>query len=108
MFAGFQRIEWNIAAIGGNHRKLHHGESAGALASMAQQSEALLNVATGDLLPRGEALLRAQRHKLASDAMMKPIDRAIKRAENSYRWRNRLLYAGILLLVVSKILATLG
>ena len=103
MYAGFRRIEWGVVAVGANHRQLHHGEAAGALVDIAQQSDALLNIATGDILPRGEALLRAQQHKLDANAMKQPIDRAVVRAERAYRWRNLLLFLGILLLVAAKV-----
>jgi hypothetical protein len=103
--AGITRLEWIVAAIAGNHGRLYHEEAAGALASTAMKSDALLNAATGEVLTKDEAILKARGHKANADATREKLTTVIRRAERAYKWRNVLFYAGIVFLVASRLLA---
>lgn len=106
MVAGIRRIEWMVAGLAKNQEMLRHGESAGSLVKVAgeAQTPTLVNVGTGDVFSRGNALTRAQLHRQVVDKLEDSVDRAYARARRAYHWRNRFFYAGVACLVVARIL----
>lgn len=101
--AAFMRIEMHVTALAAMHRRLYHHEATGNLADASQASGPLLNKATGELISPLDALSRAEKHKKTAANVETKENYYAKRAEASYRWRNRLLYAGFSLLVVARI-----
>jgi len=99
----FTRIEMHITALAAMHRRLYHHEATGSLIDASQTSGALLNKATGEVFSPVDAASRAEKHKKAAANVEAKENQYAKKCEAAYRWRNRLLYTGFSLLVISRI-----
>lgn len=102
--AGFRRMELAVQLLAFNHLTLHHSEIAGELAKGAQQYQRMISD-SGEVLGSAEAMQRAVTHSNLAKKVQEQSSGARIPAERWYKWRNRLLLIGFLMLVASRVWA---
>lgn len=100
---GFKRIETNVTIYRLTSQRLYSTEARGALLS-AFQGTPLINQATGDVYSATGVAHEAQIHQAQVRVIEEKSDELAKLSASLYRWRNKLLISGFLLLVISRIL----
>jgi len=107
-FCGLKRIEANVTLLGAMHRRLYLEESAGSLKGAAATGDVQLNIATGELWTPRESLQKAQTNQAAAGKTKHVEKKWGSKAQNWYRWRNRLLIGGLVALIGARVLAGYG
>lgn len=100
---GFKRIEANVGVFKLMHNRLFSEEARGSLIK-ASQGGNVINTATGNIYSPEMVLSLAEGQQLQVEAIKPVLEQWIKRSDTFYKWRNRFLIGGFLILVVSKIL----
>jgi hypothetical protein len=104
VMVGFKRIEVVVTSFRLMYQRTYRQEARGALVS-AYQGGGLLNSSTGDVLSPVEIEHKVGVLEAETDAAEKHLEELAVSSASLYRWRNRLLLAGFLTLVASRILA---
>jgi hypothetical protein len=60
---------------------------------------------SGRILPPAELLQQANEHTAAANALQAKLEEIGEEFADAYRWRNRLLFAGIALLIIARVWA---
>jgi hypothetical protein len=102
--AGVRQMEVLVQVLVGNHMNLHHLEIAGKLASGSKQHAHMIN-SQGELLSSAEAAHQPADHRAQAKRALDLSEPFRVRAHSMYRWRNRLLLGGFLLLVAARVWA---
>ena len=106
LVAGFKRIEWTIVTLGINHEWLHALEGRGATASALQEGGGRTGVTeSGDIVSPLEATQKYEALSQRALGIQKKLDDAAAQAGRWYKWRNRLLLTGFLILVAARLAA---
>lgn len=103
--ASLKRVEAIVTLTGAMHRRLHQEEVAGGLKKAATGGSMVRNEATGDVFSAAQALELAFAAKAGAKATAADTAKWADRAWSWYRWRNRLLYSGLVAYALSQILA---
>jgi len=101
--AAFTRIELQVRGLGAMHQRLYHQAAAGALVTASQEGRTLLNITKSEYVSPNDALEQADSHSEAGMQARAQTRDLVKRSEAAYRWRNRLLFAGFLILLAARI-----
>lgn len=104
VIAGFRRIESIILTLHMGHSRLYAEENKGAIINASQGGTNIINKATGDVISLSDvpSLVKVftENAEKASDYSKQTAEAALK----FYKLRNRLLFGGFALLVISWIL----
>ena len=87
------------------HRHLHEEEAVAALIDRASRGTPLIDVSTGQVYAPDAALQRAQKHKANAQALETHMDSVGKKAALWFRWRDRFLMLGLLLLAAGRVIS---
>ena len=106
-FCALRRIEAGTLLTYLNSQRIASLQSAGTLMGVVGSGQTALNTRTGEIVEPSDAWKRAnEEHQKAQSADAK-FDEWAARARGWYRWRDRLLMAGLLLLVGSRVVPAL-
>jgi hypothetical protein len=103
LLLGFRRIETNVTVFQLMHQRLHREEGRGNLLA-AYQGGTMLNSSTGDVLSPIEIEALALNLKAEKEVIAEKLEELSSQSGRFYRWRNRLLLAGFILLITARIL----
>jgi hypothetical protein len=103
-FCGFKRIETSTLVMQLNFQMLDAEERSTAAVGHLSGGRAGYDPATGRAITMEETEARRQYWVAARDDANKAVRVAAARADRYYHWRNRLLYAGLAAIVLSKVL----
>ena len=102
VYAGFKRIEYTVETFRYNHRSLYLSEQVGQLITKYNGGH-LINEATGEIISPEIVELKIQTLKEIQPKVEENAEKAATGSGNWYKWRNRFLTIGFLMLVASKI-----
>lgn len=106
LFLSFKRLEQIILIYRLGHHILDYSEKKGSLVSgLKLDSTSIINVLTGDILTRDEAMRQISNFSQQIVACEKEIHKKNKYTKLFYNWRNRLIYIGFIILILSKVLS---
>ena len=100
--SGFKRIEWTLVTLRLNSEWLHALEKRGAMAGATQSGSPLMNNESGDFLSPRDAMNNYQALSEIAPEIRANMDYAADKSGNWYKWRNRFLFAGFLVLVAAR------
>lgn len=99
---GFKRLEAQVTMHALNTEQLHASEARGSSAKALGQGG--LNISeSGELLSPQELLARVEKYGALLEAIEPAMERQIKRGLRYYKWRNRFLALGFIVLVSARV-----
>jgi hypothetical protein len=106
-YCGLKRIAGHNMGLIFEHLRIGNEAAAKALRSAAAAGAPGLNLATGELVGSSEVAAQAQHKAALVDEVKKIQKRWGDWAAGWYRWRDRLMIAGLVCLILSKAIAAL-
>jgi hypothetical protein len=105
--AGFKRLEWTVTILGINGEWLRVLETRGALLKGVSESEGRLifNAQSGEIISPSDAMQQHTNLGEIAPRIQNRLEEARAKATRCYIWRNRLLFWGFAVLVVSRLAA---
>ncbi|MGY0800170.1 hypothetical protein ACW7G0_14120 [Lysobacter sp. A286] len=100
---GFLRVESTVFLTSLNHKYLRSNEQRGLLTQQLANGAPFLNSATGQIYSPQHAQAEVEVINQALPSISKQMERAGRRAEVTYAWRNRLVVLGFMLLVGARV-----
>lgn len=100
---GFKRLETNIVLFKALHMRLYAEESRGSVTEVGLKGMGI-NRSTGDVYTQRQLLEMATMHEGRANALRQMLDDLIAESGQYYKWRNRLLLNGFVILVFARLL----
>jgi hypothetical protein len=102
--AGFKRIETSVFVLTLNHTWLHSKETRGAMMKVINECGGRVgyNLESGDVVTPQQAMMRYEALTSEVEAVKEKLDKVSGKALRWYKWRNRLLLSGFLILLIAR------
>jgi hypothetical protein len=107
-YCGVMRMEYYATLLGTMHEQLHEEEQFSSLVVAASSGRMLQSSSTGRVMAPAQAAAQATGHKAEANAILQGMNRTAAKALRWYKWRDRCLLAGLVLLAASRLLALLA
>lgn len=105
--AGFKRLEWTVTMLGLNGQWLRVLETRGAMLKGVSESEGrmIFNAESGEILSPSDAMQEHTNLGVIAPRIQNQLEQARAKMGRWYKWRNRLLFCGFAVLVLSRLAA---